>query len=120
MLNAVVDVLNKNPNIQLEVQGHTDNKGAAGYNKDLSNRRAHSVMKYLTGHGITPGRLTAVGYGLERPLIDNSTEANRALNRRFNSCVPRLRKRVALRRAASNRAESRLNEMFEQSRRRES
>ena len=82
VLNAVVDVLDKNPNIQLEVQGHTDNKGAAGYNKDLSNRRAHSVMKYLIARGVTIGRLTAVGYGLERPLVDNSTEQNRALNRR--------------------------------------
>ncbi len=82
VLDAVVDVLNKNPNIKLEVQGHTDNKGAAGYNKDLSNRRAHSVMKYLTTHGITIGRLTAVGYGMERPIVDNNSEQNRALNRR--------------------------------------
>ena len=82
VLDAVVDVLNKNPNIKLEVQGHTDNKGAAGYNKDLSNRRAHSVMKYLTAHGITIGRLTAVGYGMERPIVDNNSEQNRALNRR--------------------------------------
>ena len=82
VLNAVVDVLNKNPNIQLEVQGHTDNKGAAAYNKDLSNRRAHSVMTYLMVHGVTPARLTAVGYGMERPLVDNGSEGNRALNRR--------------------------------------
>jgi OmpA-OmpF porin, OOP family len=82
VLDAVVDVLDKNPNIKLEVQGHTDNKGAAGYNKDLSNRRAHSVMKYLIAHGVTIGRLTAVGYGMERPIVDNGSEANRALNRR--------------------------------------
>jgi len=82
VLDAVVEVLDKNPDIKLEVQGHTDNKGAAGYNKDLSNRRAHSVMKYLVAHGVTIGRLTAVGYGMERPIVDNGTEANRALNRR--------------------------------------
>jgi outer membrane protein OmpA-like peptidoglycan-associated protein len=82
VLDAVVDVLNKNPKITLEVQGHTDNKGAAAYNKDLSNRRAQSVMKYLLGHGITGSRLTARGYGMERPLVDNSTAANRTLNRR--------------------------------------
>jgi outer membrane protein OmpA-like peptidoglycan-associated protein len=82
VLDAVVDVLDKNPNIQLEVQGHTDNKGAAGYNKDLSNRRAHSVMKYLLLHGVTIGRLSAVGYGMERPIVDNGSEGNRALNRR--------------------------------------
>jgi OOP family OmpA-OmpF porin len=82
VLDAVVDALQKNPPIKIEVQGHTDNKGAAGYNKDLSNRRATSVMKYLTSHGIEVGRLTAHGYGFERPLVDNSTEQNRALNRR--------------------------------------
>jgi len=82
VLDAVVDVLDKNPKITLEVQGHTDNKGAAAYNKDLSNRRAHSVMKYLAAHGVTPARLTAAGYGMERPLVDNASAENRALNRR--------------------------------------
>jgi OOP family OmpA-OmpF porin len=82
VLDAVVDVLGKIPKITLEVQGHTDNKGAPAYNKDLSNRRANSVMKYLIAHGVTIDRLTAVGYGMERPLVDNSNEQNRALNRR--------------------------------------
>ncbi|HTA91590.1 MAG TPA: OmpA family protein [Polyangiaceae bacterium] len=82
VLDAVVDVLAKIPKITLEVQGHTDNKGAPAYNKDLSNRRAHSVMKYLIAHGVTIERLTAVGYGMERPIVDNSNEQNRALNRR--------------------------------------
>jgi OmpA-OmpF porin, OOP family len=82
VLDAVVDVLGKIPKITLEVQGHTDNKGAPAYNKDLSNRRANSVMKYLIAHGVTIDRLTAVGYGMERPLVDNSSEQNRALNRR--------------------------------------
>ena len=82
VLDAVVEVLGKNPDIKLEVQGHTDNKGAAKYNKDLSNRRAGSVMKYLISHGVTPDRLTFMGYGFDRPIVDNSTEQNRALNRR--------------------------------------
>jgi len=82
VLDAVVDVLDKSPKINLEVQGHTDNKGAAAYNKDLSNRRAHSVMKYLIAHGVTVDRLTAAGYGMERPIVDNNSESNRALNRR--------------------------------------
>ena len=82
VLDAVVDVLNKNPKITLDVQGHTDNKGAPKYNKDLSNRRAHSVMKYLLQHGIASSRLTAIGYGMERPIVDNGSESNRALNRR--------------------------------------
>jgi len=82
VLDAVADVLAKNPKITLEVQGHTDNKGAAAYNKDLSNRRAQSVMKYLIAHGVTNARLTAQGYGMERPLVDNGNASNRALNRR--------------------------------------
>jgi outer membrane protein OmpA-like peptidoglycan-associated protein len=82
ILDAVVDVLNKNPDIRLEVQGHTDNRGSAAYNKNLSNRRAASVKNYLMAHGITPGRLTSMGYGFDRPIVDNSTEQNRALNRR--------------------------------------
>ena len=82
VLDAVVDALQKNPPIKIEVQGHTDNKGAAAYNKNLSDRRANSVMKYLVSHGIEMARLTAHGYGFERPLVDNSTEQNRALNRR--------------------------------------
>jgi len=82
ILDAVVDVLNKNPDIKIEVQGHTDNRGSAKYNKDLSNRRSASVRKYLVSHGIPAERLTSLGYGFDRPIVDNSTEQNRALNRR--------------------------------------
>jgi len=82
ILDAVVEVLQKNPDIKLEVQGHTDNRGGAAYNKNLSNRRAASVRKYLLGKGITESRLTSMGYGFDRPLVDNSTDQNRALNRR--------------------------------------
>ncbi len=82
VLDAVVDALQRNPAIKIEVQGHTDNKGAAAYNQTLSDRRANSVMKYLVARGVEMGRLTAHGYGFERPLVDNSTEQNRALNRR--------------------------------------
>jgi OOP family OmpA-OmpF porin len=82
VLDAVVEALQKIQSIKIEVQGHTDNKGAAAYNKNLSDRRAKSVMKYLLEHGIEISRLASHGYGFERPLVDNSTEQNRALNRR--------------------------------------
>jgi len=82
VLGAVADVLAKNPKITLEVQGHTDNKGAAAFNKDLSSRRAQAVMKYLVQRGVGSDRLTAAGYGMERPIVDNGSEPNRALNRR--------------------------------------
>jgi outer membrane protein OmpA-like peptidoglycan-associated protein len=82
LLDAVVDVLNKNPAIKIEIQGHTDNVGSAKYNKDLSNRRALSVRKYLVAHGVPAERLTSMGYGMERPIVDNTTDQNRQLNRR--------------------------------------
>ncbi len=82
VLDAVVEVLDKNPDIKIEVQGHTDNRGSASYNKKLSDRRAGSVMKYLVSHGIDPERLTSRGYGFDRPLVPNTSDQNRALNRR--------------------------------------
>jgi OmpA-OmpF porin, OOP family len=82
ILDAVTDVLKQNPKIKLEIQGHTDNKGAPDYNKRLSDRRAASVKKYLAQHGIDESRLTSRGYGMEVPLVPNTTDQNRALNRR--------------------------------------
>ncbi len=82
ILDAVVEVMRSYPKIRIEIQGHTDNKGAAAYNKNLSDRRAASVKKYLIGHGIDAGRLTSHGYGMERPVVSNDTDQNRALNRR--------------------------------------
>lgn len=82
ILDAVVDVLQKNPNITIEIQGHTDNVGKPAYNLKLSDRRAASVRKYLVAHGIAPDRLTSKGYGMTRPLVPNTTAENRALNRR--------------------------------------
>jgi OmpA-OmpF porin, OOP family len=82
VLDAVVEVLAKAPDIRIEVQGHTDNKGGAAYNKGLSEKRSASVKQYLVAHGIEPGRLTSHGYGFDRPLVPNDTDQNRALNRR--------------------------------------
>jgi len=82
ILDAVADVLKSNPKIKIEIQGHTDNKGRAEYNKKLSERRAASVKKYLTEHGIDGARLTSHGYGMEVPVVPNTTDQNRALNRR--------------------------------------
>ncbi|RYE86641.1 MAG: OmpA family protein [Myxococcales bacterium] len=83
ILDAVADVLKQYPDMSLEIQGHTDNKGAAAYNKSLSDRRAKAVMTYLTGKSkVDKKRLTAKGYGMEIPLVANDTAINRALNRR--------------------------------------
>ena len=82
ILDAVVDILAQNPKVRIEVQGHTDAKGSAAYNKKLSDRRAAAVMRYLTAKGIDPTRLTSCGYGLERPIATNKSDQGRALNRR--------------------------------------
>jgi outer membrane protein OmpA-like peptidoglycan-associated protein len=77
-----VQVLVDNPKIKIEIQGHTDDRGSADYNKKLSDRRAAAVLKYLVSHGIDPSRLTSHGYGKEKPIVPNDTDQNRALNRR--------------------------------------
>lgn len=82
ILDAVVEVLNQNPKIRLEIQGHTDNKGSAKLNKDLSDRRAAAVLKYIVSKGIDPSRLTSKGYGMDKPIVPNTSDQNRALNRR--------------------------------------
>jgi outer membrane protein OmpA-like peptidoglycan-associated protein len=82
ILDEVAGVLVDNPKITLEVQGHTDNVGADAYNMRLSQARADAVRAYLVARGIAAARLAARGYGFHQPLVPNSTDANRALNRR--------------------------------------
>ncbi len=82
ILDEVVGVLNDNPKIDLEVQGHTDNKGSDAYNMNLSQTRADAVRAYLVAHGIGTNRLVSKGYGFHQPLVPNTTAANRDLNRR--------------------------------------
>lgn len=66
-LNNLVTILHENPNITIELAAHCDFKGSAEYNKQLSQRRAESVVAYLIAHGISADRLTPKGYGKERP-----------------------------------------------------
>src|SRR5262252_694473 len=83
LLDEVVGVLSKNPQLKhVRVEGHTDNKGTAPYNLDLSRRRAAAVVEYLVQHGIDRKRLVSAGYGFERPIADNATALGRAKNRR--------------------------------------
>ncbi len=83
MLQEIANVLKANPGIKrMSIDGHTDNKGGAAMNKKLSQDRADSVMKWLTEHAITQDRLEAHGYGMEKPIDNNLTDAGRAANRR--------------------------------------
>jgi OOP family OmpA-OmpF porin len=83
LLTEVAKVMTDHPEIKkVRVEGHTDNVGSADYNKKLSQQRADAVVKWLSSHGIAADRLKGVGMGKERELVPNTTEANRALNRR--------------------------------------
>ena len=76
-LDSLILMLNENPNITIELSAHTDYRGAEAYNKKLSQKRAESVVKYLINHGIAADRLTAVGYGEEKPKTIRRTVAER-------------------------------------------
>jgi OOP family OmpA-OmpF porin len=74
--------LNEQPDLRLVIEGHTDAVGAEAYNETLSQRRAQSVVRWLTDRGIDADRLKAVGYGESRPVSTNESSQGRALNRR--------------------------------------
>ncbi len=83
MLQEIVDLLKADSGIKrMSIEGHTDNKGAADMNKKLSQNRANSVMAWLVSHGVGQDRLEAHGYGMEKPIDTNDTDAGRQANRR--------------------------------------
>jgi len=84
LLTQVATVLAEHPEIvKVEVQGHTDNRGGKKYNKKLSEKRAASVVKWLTKRGnVDASRLTSHGYGMEEPIAENDTADGRQKNRR--------------------------------------
>ncbi len=88
VLNQVAEVMIKVQRIKgVQVEGHTDSRGSARYNKKLSQRRADSVRNYLIGRGVETGRLSAVGFGEEVPIDDNKTKEGRANNRRVEFTI---------------------------------
>ena len=66
-LDKLIALLEENPNVTIELSAHTDYRGSAAYNQRLSQRRAESVVNYLTEHGIAADRLSPMGYGKEKP-----------------------------------------------------
>ena len=91
-LDSVAIVLRKFDRTLIDVDGHTDSVGNAAYNMDLSNRRANSVANHLASRGVDPRRMSAMGYGLERPIASNATDAGRAQNRRVEISISPLKK----------------------------
>lgn len=83
VLDQVAKLLNEHPEMKrIRVEGHTDNVGNATYNKELSQRRAQSVVRYLVSKGVAESRLVPVGFGFEQPIASNGTALGRAKNRR--------------------------------------
>lgn len=88
LLSEVADVVMRHPELtRIEVQGHTDNRGGAQHNMELSQRRAEAVRDWLVRAGVDAGRLEARGYGQEQPRVPNITAANRARNRRVQFVI---------------------------------
>ena len=81
-LNKLAVILQQNPDVQVEIGGHTDNEGTEAYNKRLSEQRAQAVVRYLTQRGIAANRLRSKGYGATSPIAPNTTPEGRAQNRR--------------------------------------
>jgi len=86
-LDQVVRLLKENPDMEIEVAGHTDNQGSAKLNLELSEDRVETVILYLVGNGITRSRLRGKGYGGTKPIASNRSEKTRKLNRRVEFTI---------------------------------
>jgi outer membrane protein OmpA-like peptidoglycan-associated protein len=86
-LNKLAESLKENPQLEIRVEGHTDNVGAADKNQVLSEQRVAEVKRYLVGRGVAQGRITTVGYGGSKPKFSNDREETRKLNRRVELVI---------------------------------
>jgi outer membrane protein OmpA-like peptidoglycan-associated protein len=86
-LDKLVDVLRQDPSEKVVIEGHTDSRGSAEYNRQLSDERANAVRDYLVAHGIAADRIAANGYGEAYPVASNDTAAGRQQNRRVEVVI---------------------------------
>ena len=86
-IDKLVELMRKNPQMQIRLEGHTDNRGEADVLKSLSEERVKTVRKYMVSQGIEEDRIEAVGYGGEMPIAPNDSPASRAINRRVEFVI---------------------------------
>jgi outer membrane protein OmpA-like peptidoglycan-associated protein len=86
-LDKMAVILNKYPDTNILIEGHTDATGTDEHNLELSRNRASSVSNYLAGLGVDPSRFTAMGYGESQPIATNDTDAGRQQNRRVELAI---------------------------------
>jgi outer membrane protein OmpA-like peptidoglycan-associated protein len=86
-LKQLVTILNKYPDTNIEIQGHTDDTGTESYNQTLSEKRAAAVSAYLKGLKVASSRIITKGYGETAPKYANDNEENRSLNRRVDFLI---------------------------------
>lgn len=86
-IQVLADFLKRNPELKVELAGHTDDVGGAAYNLKLSSERAEVVREALVAKGIDPSRMAAKGYGNTKPLYPNDSEEHRAMNRRTEMII---------------------------------
>jgi OOP family OmpA-OmpF porin len=89
-LNRIISVMNENTLMQIQIAGHTDATGSKAYNLDLSQRRARSVVKYLTAQGVADDRISTVFFGETMPVAPNTTAEGRRRNRRVEFKILKL------------------------------
>jgi len=86
-LGKLAQILNKYPDTDILVEGHTDSTGTRDYNLTLSMRRAQAVSNYMTNLQVLPTRFRIMGYGPDQPVASNATAAGRAQNRRVDIAI---------------------------------
>jgi OOP family OmpA-OmpF porin len=90
VLDLGVALMSQNPQVTIDVQGHTDSDGTDADNLELSQERVDAIFDYLVSKGVDPDRLTRQAYGESRPIASNATAAGRALNRRVEFTINNL------------------------------
>jgi len=89
-LDKLVQIMKKYPNMKIKVESHSDSRGGADYNRQLSDKRAQATVQYVISQGIDAARISGVGYGEDKPIVDcgdNCTDAQHQQNRRSDFII---------------------------------